>query len=95
MEKKLQEVQAKLDSREVQMTVVGSFAEASLHLGGVFEAAQNAADIYLKAVKERGAAMEEDAYRRAEAILAEANRKAQQILHAAEMDAFSANKQKR
>ena len=73
LEKKLQEAQEKLDSRDVEMTVIGSLAEASLHLSGVFEAAQNAADIYLNGVKER-----------AQIILEEANRKAQQILKEAE-----------
>ena len=84
LEKKLEEAQAKLDSREVQMTVMGSIAEASLQLSGVFEAAQNAADTYLEKVKERSAIMEADAQHRAEAILEEARLKAQQILLYAE-----------
>ena len=72
LQKKLEEAEAKLESRSVQMTVMGSIAEASLHLSGVFEAAQNAADIYMDAVKERAAAIEEEAHRRAEQIIAEA-----------------------
>lgn len=84
LEKKLEQAQEKLDSREVQMTVMGSIAEASLQLSGVFEAAQNAADIYLEAAKERAAAMEEDARRQAEAILEEARQQARQILRDAE-----------
>ena len=79
LQRKLDAAQEKLDSRDVQMTVIGSIAEASLQLGGVFEAAQNAADIYLKAVKERAEAIEADALRRAEEILEEANRKARLI----------------
>ena len=84
LEKKLEQAQEKLDSREVQMTVMGSIAEASLQLSGVFEAAQNAADTYLEAVKERSAAMEENARRQAEAILEEARQQARQILRDAE-----------
>ena len=84
LEKKLEQAQEKLDSREVQMTVMGSIAEASLQLSGVFEAAQNAADTYLEAVKERAAAMEEDARRQAEAVLEEARQQARQILRDAE-----------
>lgn len=84
LEKKLEEAQEKLDSRDVQMTVIGSIAEASMHLGGIFEAAQNTADIYVNAVKERTEAMEADAVRRAEEILAAARRKAQQILQEAQ-----------
>ena len=72
LQKKLEEAEEKLESRSVQMTVMGSIAEASLHLSGVFEAAQNAADIYMDAVKERAAAIEEEARRRAEQIIAEA-----------------------
>ena len=80
LQKQLQEAQERLDARDVQMTVVGSIAEASLHLGGVFEAAQNAADIYMEAVKARAGQIEADATRRAEEILAEAERKAKRIL---------------
>lgn len=90
LEKKLEEAEGKLDSRDVQMTVMGSIAEASLQLAGVFEAAQNAADIYMKSVQERCEAIEaeanriaqeieEEARQRAEAILEEAVRKAQQM----------------
>ena len=43
MEEIVDELQAKLDSRDVQMTAIGSIAEASLLVSGVFEAAQKAA----------------------------------------------------
>lgn len=72
LEKKLEEAQQKLDSRDVQMTVMGSIAEASLHLSGVFEAAQNAADIYLDAAQKRAAEIEAEAVRRAQKILKDA-----------------------
>lgn len=84
LEKKLVEAQEKLDSRDVQMTVIGSIAEASMHLGGIFEAAQNTADIYVNAVKERTKVIEQDAVLRAEKILAEAKEKAQMILQDAQ-----------
>lgn len=80
LQKKLDEAQALLDSRDVKLTVMGSIAEASLQLGGVFEAAQNAADTYLNAAKERAAAIEEEARKDAERILNEAKQKAAQIL---------------
>lgn len=83
LQKQLEEAQSKLDSRDVNMTVIGSVAEASLQLAGVFEAAQKAADIYLNAVKERTAAMEAEARQRAEAIVAEAETKARQIMEEA------------
>lgn len=88
LQRQLEEAQEKLDSRDVQMTVVGSIAEASLQLSGVFEAAQNAADIYLNAAKERAAALEADASRRAEIMLEEARMKAQKIVSDAENKLF-------
>lgn len=83
LQKELDQVQEKLDSRDVQMTVVGSIAEASMQLSGVFEAAQNAADIYMNAVKERAAAIEAEAEEKAQAIVEEAKRKACRILESA------------
>ena len=80
LQNQLEAAQAKLDSRDVQMTVIGSIAEASLHLNGVFEAAQNAADMYVNEVKARTALMEKEAQQRADNILDEARRKAKWIL---------------
>ena len=80
LEKKLEEAQAKLDSRDVQMTVIGSIAEASIHLSGVLEAAQNAADLYLRAAQERIDALEADARKQAEKILEDAERQALRLL---------------
>ena len=79
LQKQLEAAQAKLDSRDVQMTVIGSIAEASLQLSGVFEAAQKAADLYLNSAKERAAQLEADALRRAQEILEDANRCARTI----------------
>lgn len=87
LEKNLEEIQEKLDSREVQLTVMGSIAEASMQLSGVFEAAQNAADIYLNAARERAAETEAEAVRHAEEILEEAKQKARLILLEAEKNA--------
>ena len=80
LEKKLEEAQAKLDSRDVQMTVIGSIAEASIHLSGVLEAAQNAADLYLRAAQERIDALEADARKQAEKILEDAECQALRLL---------------
>lgn len=44
------ELQAQLSDRALKLKKVGSIAEASLALSGVFEAAQAAADRYLEAV---------------------------------------------
>lgn len=50
LELQLQEVTAKLESREILLQQAGSIAEAALRLNGVFEAAQAAADQYLENV---------------------------------------------
>lgn len=86
LQRQLEKAQSQLDSRDVQMTVLGSIAEASLHLSGVFEAAQNAADIYISKVKEHTATIELEAVQRAEEILKEANQKARWILEEAERE---------
>ena len=46
-------LRARLDEKVIQLSEAGSIAEASLRLSGVFEAAQNAADIYLMSLKSR------------------------------------------
>lgn len=84
LQKKLEEAQKELDTQEIQMAVVGSIAEASMQLGGIFEAAQRTADIYLNTVKERVVLIEEHANREAERIIREAQEKARQILEDAE-----------
>lgn len=48
LEKELAEVKEKLADRKIQIERVGSIAEASLELNGVFQAAQAAADQYLE-----------------------------------------------
>lgn len=45
------DLKAALASRDLTLSTVGSIAEASLVLSGVFEAAQRAADEYLEQVR--------------------------------------------
>lgn len=51
LEKELNEVKAKLESKEIKIAQSGSIAEASLNLTGIFEEAQKAADLYLANIK--------------------------------------------
>jgi hypothetical protein len=51
LKKQLREANIKLNDKRIMLDKVGSIAEAALHLNGVFEAAQNAADQYLENVK--------------------------------------------
>ncbi|MEE1218416.1 MAG: DNA repair protein [Ruminococcus sp.] len=49
----IDELNEKLDDRDIVMRSSGSIAEASLKINGVFEAAQKAADQYVNSVKYR------------------------------------------
>lgn len=79
LQQKLEQAEKQLSRQDIRMSVMGSIAEASLQLGGVFEAAQDAADIYLDAAKERALEIEEEARQRAETIIREAEEKARGI----------------
>lgn len=59
LQKELEHAKAKLESREIMLQDVGSIAEASLKLSGVFEAAQRAVDLYLENIERRYDAPEE------------------------------------
>jgi len=48
---KLSQLEAQLNSQNLQLQNTGSIAEAALQLGGVFEAAQRSADLYLANVQ--------------------------------------------
>lgn len=51
LRKALEEKDAALAERRIQMERAGSIAEAALRLNGVFEAAQRAADQYLESLQ--------------------------------------------
>lgn len=72
LQQKLEAAEHRLNDRDLQLTALGSIAEASLQLSGVFQAAQNAADQYLNQAKKRAAEIEAAAHEKAAAILAEA-----------------------
>jgi hypothetical protein len=48
------ELMKRLEERQITLDKAGSIAEASLTLSGVFQAAQNAADLYLENIKALG-----------------------------------------
>ena len=93
LEEQLKEAQKKLDSRQMQMESVGSIAEASVHLSGVFEAAQETADLYMNAVKARAIRVKEEtiaeAKKEAEDIIEEARRTAKKVIEMADKKAES------
>ena len=68
-----------MNDQEINISTLGSIAEASLHLKGVFQAAQDAADTYINAAKKRAAEIEEKAYKKSVAIIARALKEARRI----------------
>lgn len=65
-------LETELNNQEIKIMSLGSIAEASLQLGGVFQAAQKSADIYLDAAKKRAEEIEETAHKKAAEILIQA-----------------------
>ena len=72
----LQELQSRLDDRQLAVEEAGSIAQAALQLSGIFENAQQAANHYLENVELLHARQEADYLHR----LAEAEQQAQALL---------------
>ena len=79
LQAKLDIAEKQLANRELQMFSLGSIAEASLQLKGVFQAAQDAADMYIDAAKLRADEIEEAAHKKAAEILAQAQAQARRL----------------
>ena len=75
----LEEAEQRLNDQEINISTLGSIAEASLHLKGVFGAAQDAADMYINAAKKRAEAIEEEAHKKGAAIIMQALEEARRI----------------
>lgn len=52
LERELEKAQDELENRRIVAEEAGSIAEAALRLSGIFEAAQQAADMYLESVQQ-------------------------------------------
>ena len=72
-------IKKQLYDKEIKTSSLGSIAEASLQLKGVFDAAQNAADMYIEAAKKRAEEIEADAKKNAEEIITRAKEEARRI----------------
>lgn len=75
----LEEAEKQLNEKDLKMTSLGSIAEASLQLAGVFQAAQAAADLYIDAAKKKAEEIEYAAHKKAAEILAQAQAQARRI----------------
>lgn len=80
LQQKLENAEAEINDKRIRLTTLGSIAEASLQLGGVFESAQKAADLYLDAAMKRAEEIEAEARKRASSIIEEAEAQARRIL---------------
>lgn len=78
LQTRVNELEKQLQERDLKMDSMGSIAEASLQIGGVFQAVQAAAELYLSAAKRNGEEIEAAAQRKAERILREAEEQARQ-----------------
>lgn len=83
LQKQLEEVQNKLNAREIELESVGSIAEASVRISGLLEAAQEAVELYQEASNKRIDKMEKAAKRRANKIVEDARREAEEIVETA------------
>lgn len=79
LQSRLEEAAEKLSDTEIRMSALGSIAEASLQLSGVFAAAQAAADRYLEAAKKQAEEIEEEAHKKAAQILMQAQAQARRL----------------
>ena len=79
LETALEEANGLIAAQEIKLESLGSIAEASLELSGVFQAAQNAADIYVNAAKKRAESIEEEARIQANEIIAQAKAEARRL----------------
>lgn len=69
LERQLEELRAQREEQELRLSKLGSIAEASLQLSGVFEAAQKAADQYIAAAQKKAEEIEAEARQNAIAML--------------------------
>ena len=75
----LADAESQLSNIQIQISSLGSMAEASLQLCGVFQAAQDAADMYINAAKKRAEEIEEEAHKKGTAIISQALEEARHI----------------
>ena len=79
LQERVDSLEQELKDRDVRISSLGSIAEASLDLGGVFSSAQAAADMYIEAAKKQAAEIEKDAEKKALAILTRARNLSRRI----------------
>lgn len=79
LQEQLERTRQELSEQNVKLSSLGSIAEASLYMTGVFEAAQKSADRYVNAAKKYAEDIERTAYEEAASILAQAQERARSL----------------
>ncbi len=79
LQSRVDDLENQLKEQELRISSLGSIAEASLDLGGVFSSAQAAADMYVEAAKKKACEIEKEAEEKALAILTRARSLAKRI----------------
>ena len=90
LQQRAEQLEASLNDRSIRLASAGSIAEAALSLNDVFASAQAAAEQYLSAVQTAASECDqkiEAAEARAQAILDEANQKAEECKRQSEAEA--------
>lgn len=87
LEKRLNEAEEALKSRQLHMEECGSIAEAALKLNGVFEAAQKAAEQYEQNAQRIAQQTIQNAQQEAEEILRKAHEEAEKLCQTSESTA--------
>ena len=78
LQRKIEELEARLEDRELRFSQLGSVSEAAVYISGVLDAAQKTADLYLEAARKQ-----------ADELLAEAGNRAQELIARAEQDCLA------
>lgn len=79
LQARLDEAEKALKDRDLKLSSLGSIAEASVQITGVFQAAQEAADLYINSAKKYAKDIETAAYEEAADILAKAKERARSV----------------
>ena len=78
LQERVDKLEAKLQEQKFKFSKLGSIAEATVHVNKVFEASQNAADMYLESARQQAKDIVEFAEYRAKCIIQEAEETVQE-----------------
>ena len=93
LQTQLDQARQELESRQIRMQSIGSIAEASVQIGGLMEAAQNTAELFLESSRKRIEEMEQEKVREAALIVENARREARWIMESAQIRANALKKE--